>query len=280
MKQKGHFMHDNKDIQNKQEALASILRKSNNLAIAFSGGVDSTFLLLFAKDILKENVVAITVDSPMYSKEELMDANLFCKEHNIKHYHVTLSEQSFHTFSHNPPNRCYLCKKIIFSEILKKAKEHEFFFVADGTNYDDINDYRPGLLALEELNIISPLKDAGFTKEEIRQLLKSRNNTSWDKPPFACLASRIPYGEEITIEKLKAINLLEKELHQFGFKQCRVRHHGSIARIEVSPEERSKFFNLSLMDQIDTAAKKIGFLYAALDLGGYQMGSLNQTLER
>lgn len=273
-------MYDEKEMQKKLENLNLILKKCGNLAIAFSGGVDSTFLLLIAKKQLKENVIAITVDSPMYSNEEFTDANLFCKTHKIVHYHITLSKECFRSFSHNPPNRCYLCKKIIFSEILNKAKEHGISFVADGTNLDDTSDYRPGLLALEELKIISPLKDAGFTKEEIRQSLKVSNHEIWNKPAMACLASRIPYGEEITIEKLKAIAILEKKLRELGFKQCRVRHHGDIARIEVQPEDRSKFFSLSLMDQVNASAKKIGFVYATLDLGGYQMGNLNQCLER
>jgi len=273
-------MYNQDELQKKQEALASVLKKYKRIAVAFSGGVDSTFLLLAAKEVLKENVTAITVTSPMHSEEEFEDALLFCQEHDISHYHIAFSEECFQTFSHNPPNRCYLCKKNIFTEILKKAKEEKFFFVADGTNADDIKDYRPGLLALDELKIISPLKDAGFTKEEIRQSLKERKDAHWDKPAFACLASRIPYGETITVEKLESISYLEKELRQSGFKQYRVRHHGNIARIEVAAEERSKFFDLSLMDRINRAAKKAGFLYAALDLGGYQMGSLNQTLER
>lgn len=273
-------MHNEKKTKNKFETLTSALQKCETLAVAFSGGVDSTFLLLVAKEVLGEKVIAITADSPTFSAEEQIYANDFCSQHGIEHHHINLDENSLNTFSHNPPNRCYLCKKIIFSEIQKKANELGIALVADGTNLDDTKDYRPGLLALTELGILSPLKDTGFSKKEIRQALKARNSSVWNKPAFACLASRIPYGEKITIEKLRAIDGLEKELHQLGFAQCRVRHHGTIARIEVSAEERIKFFSLPLMDQVNASAKKFGFLYATLDLGGYQMGSLNQSLER
>lgn len=270
---------DNPSPEEKLERLSRILQGCGRLAVAFSGGVDSTFLLAFAKEVIPDRVFAITASAPNFSPEETEEAAAFCGEHGIKQLSVALDWEFMNGFSHNPPNRCYLCKKAIFSRLTEAAEENGATCVADGTNADDVSDYRPGLAALSELGVRSPLREAGLTKEEIRRALRERGLPAWSKPAFACLASRIPYYEKITPEKLQAVYVLEKEVRRLGFPQCRVRHHGSVARIEVLPEDRRRFAEPSVMDSVNELALRAGFSYAALDLAGYKMGSLNSRLD-
>ena len=259
-------------MQNKLKLLKSKLEAYDGIAIAFSGGVDSTFLLLVAHEILGINALAITVTGPHFNPSELNEAKLFCKKHDIPQLIVGIDEATFQTFAHNPTDRCYICKKAIF-EVMKNAAGQ--LPLADGTNADDDNDYRPGIKALNEMGIISPLKEVGFTKQEIRIALKAMNEDIWNKPAFACLASRIPYNMQITRKKLEAIYKAEEGLKELGFTQVRVRHHGDVARIEVLPAEINKFFDEGFMNKVNELVKKAGFIYAALDLGGYMMGNLN-----
>lgn len=264
----------------KLEILKSNIKNMNKLIIAFSGGVDSTFLLNVASDVLKDNVIAVTARSSTYPEREYKAAADFIKTLGTKHIVIISEELDIEGFSKNPVNRCYYCKRELFSKIRKLAEQHSINYIADGSNIDDLGDYRPGLKALNELGIISPLKDAGMTKEDIRILSKEMSLPTWDKPAFACLSSRFPYGHEITKEKLETVDKAEQYLLDLGFKQVRVRYHDKIARIEISANERKKFFDETLMDKVYLEFKNLGFNYVTLDLKGYRTGSMNESLNK
>lgn len=277
-------------LNDKLKKLAKILEGYGQMLVALSGGVDSVFLLVFAHKLWGDDrVAALTADGSHFADDELAYAKQLCEKLGISHKRINVDDV-LSLICHNPPDRCYLCKKEIFSR-LKERADMRGRILADGTNLDDLDDYRPGYKALQELGVASPLKDAAFTKAEIRQALKAladeddliaaaltleNGSPIWEKPAFACLASRIPYGEAITTEKLNAIYEAEVFLQSLGIAQVRVRHHGDVARIEVLPEDRNKFYNTSFMDKVNEGIKKCGFSFAALDLGGYQMGSLNK----
>ena len=267
------------NLEQKLDLLKKNIKKIDKMAIAFSGGVDSTFLLKIAHDLLGENVIAVTAKSSFYPEREFNEAVDFVNKQGIRHIVINPKEFENKSISDNPKNRCYLCKKELFSKILDIAKQYEISYVAEGSNVDDLKDYRPGMKALKELNILSPLKQAGFLKNEIRELLKKMNISTWDKPSSACLASRIPYRQKITVEKLKMVELAEQYLKDIGFKQVRVRHHEDTARIEVSENERTKFIDEKIMNDVYKKLKAIGFNYVALDLKGYRTGSLNEIIE-
>lgn len=267
------------ELYNKLEKLKENIRKTNGLVVAFSGGVDSTFLLKVAHEVLKEDVVAVTARSSTYPEREFKEAINFAGSLGVKHVVITSEELDIEGFSDNPVNRCYFCKNELFSKIIEVAKENNIKYVADGSNIDDLGDYRPGMKAVKELGVLSPLKEAGMTKEDIRILSREMELPTWDKPAFACLSSRFPYGQKITKEKLDMVDKAEQFLLDIGFKQVRVRHHGEIARIEVSRYERSRFFDEELMDKVYAAFKDIGFTYVALDLKGYRTGSMNETID-
>ncbi|ATW28957.1 ATP-dependent sacrificial sulfur transferase LarE [Candidatus Formimonas warabiya] len=264
--------------QEKLALLKSNLQSLGHVMIAFSGGVDSTFLLKAAHDVLGNAVTAVTARSATFPEREFHEATDFIQKLGIKHLVVLSEELEINGFSDNPPNRCYLCKKELFSKIRKIADEQKIEHIADGSNLDDLKDYRPGRQALQELGIISPLRDAGLTKEDIRILSREMDLPTWNKPAFACLSSRFPYGEKITKEKLAMVDQAEQYLIDLGFNLVRVRCHGTLARIEVAIEARSKFFSQELMDQVYQEFKKIGFIFVCLDLKGYRTGSMNATL--
>lgn len=250
-----------------------------SLAVAFSGGVDSTFLLKVAYEVLKDRVLAVTARSSTYPEREFKEAMSFVQGLGARHIVIISEELDIGNFSANPINRCYFCKKELFTKIIEVAFENNINHVADGSNIDDLDDYRPGLTALKELAVLSPLREAGLTKEDIRILSKEAGLSTWNKPPFACLASRFPYGQEITREKLDMVDKAEQYILDMGIKQVRVRHHGDIARIEVTADERSRFFDAELSDMIYDKFKQIGYKYTALDLKGYRTGSMNETLD-
>jgi uncharacterized protein len=270
---------DGLSVDGKYERLLALIAERKSAAVAFSGGVDSSFLCHAAAAALGERAIAITVVSPMLPKSELEGATALARQVGIEH--VLVEEWEIEEdVAANPRERCYFCKKLEFGAILDAARERGINTVLDGSNRDDLSDYRPGLKALEELEIFSPLREAGLTKVEIRELSRRFGLPTWDKPAFACLASRIPYGERIDKDKLARVEKAEDLLRERGFRQFRVRSHGDIARIEVAPEERKRFFDEALLDEVSRAFKSFGFLYAAFELEGYVMGNLNRVWQQ
>lgn len=265
-------------LQEKFQLLKDNIKKRGSAAVAFSGGVDSTFLVRVAHEVLGDKLVAVTATSSTYPERELKEAIQYAKEMGVKHIIISSEELDIEGFASNPKNRCYYCKKELFTKINEVAKQNDVQYVFDGSNVDDNGDFRPGMQAARELEVISPLKEANLTKADIRELSKELGLPTWDKPSFACLSSRFPYGTKITLPKLKMVDEAEQFLLDLGIKQVRVRHHGEIARIEVSQEERVQFFDAEIMDKIGEKFKKIGFTYVTLDILGYRTGSMNEVL--
>lgn len=268
------------DINEKFKKLKNYLSSLESVVVAFSSGVDSTFLLKTAHDVLGDKVIAVTAESCSFPKRELNEAKLFCQKEGIKHIIVESEELEIDGFCKNPVNRCYLCKKELFEKITEIAKENNIKNIVEGSNIDDNGDYRPGLQAVAELNIKSPLRYAELNKEEIRELSKNIGLNTWDKQSFACLSSRFVYGEEITKEKLSMVDKAEQLLLDLGFHQLRVRIHGTIARIEVLPDEFPKLIEEKNRLKIVTEFEKYGFTYISMDLKGYRTGSMDETLKK
>jgi uncharacterized protein len=266
------------ELESKLGKLKNHLKELGSVAVAYSGGVDSTFLLKVAQDVLGENVIAVTARSSTYPEREFREAAEFVLKTGIRHVVITSEELDIEGFSDNPTNRCYYCKRELLAKIIAVARSLNIRHVVEGSNIDDLGDYRPGMQAVRELGVGSPLQEAGLGKEEIRILSKNMDLPTWQKPAFACLASRFPYGQKITSDKLQTIDQAEQFLLDLGFRQVRVRHHDNIARIEVSAAERDKFFNTGLMDRIYAKFKQLGFMYTALDLQGYRTGSMNEVI--
>ena len=266
------------ETESKYRNLLNTLKGYPSLAVAFSGGVDSTFLLQCAHNVLGDRTTAFTAKSCSFPERELNEARQFCASKGIRHIILESEELDIPGFRDNPKNRCYLCKHELFEKIIAACRPEGITHVAEGSNSDDDGDYRPGLTAVAELGVLSPLRQAGLCKEEIRLLSRRLGLPTWDKQSFACLSSRFVYGEKITPERLGMIDRAEQLLLDLGFHQVRVRIHGQIARIEVLPDEIAKVAAPEMRGTISGAFRKLGFSFVTLDLSGYQTGSMNRTL--
>jgi pyridinium-3,5-biscarboxylic acid mononucleotide sulfurtransferase len=262
----------------KKEQLIHHLAGLERLLVAFSGGVDSSLLLAVSHEILGEKVIAVTASSIVHPSIELEDAKKFTHDRGIEHLIIQTNELNLTDFVNNSPERCYFCKISLLQGFRKIALEKGISYVAHAANADDLKDHRPGLKAAEELGVIAPLIEAQLSKDEIRFLSREMGLATWDKPSMACLASRIPYGDPITEKKLRMVAECEAVLVALGFKQFRVRHHGTVARIEVEISQLKKLFDLRIREEIIKKFREIGFNHVTVDLEGYISGSLNRDL--
>lgn len=267
------------ELQKKLENLKKYIAGLGSLAVGFSGGVDSSLLVAVAHEVLGDRLIAVTGADASVPERELNEAVAFCKERGIRHIVCNVDPLKEEGYRNNSPDRCYFCKHGIFTEVRKIALENGIEYMAEGSNVDDIGDYRPGLRAAAELSVKSPLREAGLTKSEIRIISKVMGLPTWSKPAYACLASRFVCGEEITEEKLHMIDRAEQFLIEHGFFEERVRMHGNIARIEVPPEDIPGLAADEIREAVYDKFREIGFLFVTLDMKGYKSGSMNATLK-
>ena len=272
------------ELRAKYQKLQEILKECGRVAVAFSSGVDSSFLLQAAKETLGDNVLAVTAQSCWFPQREFDETEEFCQARGIRRCVVSFDGVELPAFANNPPDRCYHCKKALFQRMISVAAEQGFPVIAEGSNTDDDSDYRPGHRAVKELGIRSPLREAGLSKGDIRELSRQMQLRTWSKPSFACLASRFPYGESITREKLAMVEQAEDFLLAEGFTQMRVRIHESVngdlmGRIELLQEDIPRMLEDELRRRVHARLEELGFTYVSLDLAGFRSGSMNRTLE-
>lgn len=266
------------ELHEKKAKLDEYLGRLGRVAVAFSSGVDSTLLLKVAHDLLGDDAIAVTAAAGSFPAREQQESEDFCGAEGIRQIVVHADVMAIKGFRENPPDRCYLCKKELFTKLIKAAGEAGFTNIVEGSNKDDESDYRPGLKAIAELQVKSPLRELGFTKADIRALSKELGLPTWRKQSFACLATRFVYGEPITEERLKMVDKAEQRLIDLGFEQVRVRIHGDLARIEVNPADMPRIAEPETAKALNDYFHELGFLYTSLDLGGYKMGSMNKSI--
>jgi len=269
---------NNISLNEKKNRLILALKNYDSLLVAFSGGVDSSFLLAVSHGVLKDNSVAATAVSAVHPLREKESATAYAKTLGIKHVMLQTEEMNLSDFTANRKDRCYICKKNLFKVLLNIASKMGLKYVVHGANRDDLKDFRPGFKAAKEMGIVAPLIDAGLAKKDIRSLSKEMNLKTWDKPPMACLATRIPYGTAITRKALGVVEQAENVILTLGFRNCRVRHHGEIARIEVDPLDFEKIFNENIKAVIIKKFRNLGFSHISVDMEGYRQGSMNRDL--
>lgn len=268
------------NISDKQQKLESVIKRLGSVLVAFSGGVDSALVLAVAHSVLGDKVLAVTAQSPSLPKRELSAAAEFADMIGVERLVIETEEMSLPQYRQNPADRCYHCKSELYGKLQKIAAERNLLRIANGINLDDLGDYRPGIGAAREADVVSPLCDAGFAKQDVRDLSRKLGLPTWEKPAMACLSSRIPYGQPITEKKLSMVEQAEDLLLSLGFKRLRVRHHGDIARIELNQDDIARFFANGISDAVQERFSQIGFNYTAVDIAGYKSGRFNETLNK